>query len=322
MNKFLSIIITLVIISSCQSLNLKRKPKAKIEKFDIKSITLRDITFLFDISIENPYPLGLKLDDIKLTFYVENKQLFKTNASKGFKIKSRGKKTSRFLVNLKYKDIGKIVKHYRKKDNLDCVVDILITIPLPKIPGLQKKISFKYKLKKKIPAIKPTIRITNFKVKKPSLSSISNALKRSKKNLVNKKKIHKMFNDIFSGKKPKKIIKPSSIDIKFDVSFDIELKNNTRSKLIFKTLNYNFIVNSNKLVVGNTKDIKTIGKKSILRVKNRFSSKSLGKAILRAFRHKKGKFNLQGYAMVKFPDIIKKEPIKLNFNEIGKFKLK
>ena len=131
-----------------------------------------------------------------------------------------------------------------------------------------------------------------------------------------------MFGDIISGKNPKKIINPSSIDVKMDVTFDIELKNSTRSKLKFKKLNYNFIVNSNKLIDGNTDDIKSSGNKSILRVKNTFSSKALGKAILKAFRKKKGSFKLTGYALVKFPDIIKKEPVKLKFNEIGKLLIK
>ncbi|MFC1670155.1 LEA type 2 family protein [Spirochaetota bacterium] len=322
MKKLISIFIMVMVISACQSLNLKQKPTAKIEKFDIESISLKDITLLFDISIKNPYPLGIKLDDIKLTFFIEKKQLFKTKTSKGLKIKSRGKKSSRFHVNLKYKDIMKIVKSYSKKDSLDCVVDVVIIIPLPKLPGLKKNISFNYKLKKKIPAFKPSIKIVNFKVKKPSLSNISKALKKTKKNLLNKKKIHNMFTDIFSGKKPKKIIKPSSIDVKLDVSFDIELKNNTKAKLLFKNLNYDFMVNSNKLVKGSTKDFKTSGNKSILRVNNSFSSKALGKAILKAFSSKKGSFKLQGHAMVKFPDIIKKEPLKLKFDEIGKLLIK
>ena len=181
MKKIIFTLTVIIIISSCQSFNLKQKPSAKIENFDIESISLRDITFLFDIGITNPYPIGLKLNNIKLTFYVENKKLFKTNTAHGFKIKSRGKKTSRFLIKLKYKDIIRIVKSYKNKKYLNCVVDVGITIPLPKIPSLKKSISFNYKLKKKIPAFKPTIKIKNFKVKKPSLSSITNALKKNKK---------------------------------------------------------------------------------------------------------------------------------------------
>ena len=59
------------------------KPGATIKKFDIDSISLRDITFLFDIEISNPYPLKLKLDSVDFTFYVEKNQFFKTRTSGG-----------------------------------------------------------------------------------------------------------------------------------------------------------------------------------------------------------------------------------------------
>ncbi len=293
------------------------KPTASIEKFDIESISLRDITFLFDVGIYNPYPVNLKLKDIKLTFFVENKQLFRTNTARGFTIKKKRKAFTRFRVNLIYSDIIKIIKAYSKKDYLNCVTDVVIVIPLPKFPGLPKSVSFRYKLRKKIPAIKPTVRIANFKVKKPSLKEVDMALKKSAKKLKDPKKVFGMFNDILSGRKPKKVINPSDIDLKLKVKFDIVLKNDTKAKLRFNKLNYDFFVNRSRLISGRTTNIKTIGNKSILRVSNEFSSKALSKSILNAFKNMKGNFSLKGYTMIKFPDSVKKEPLKLRFDEKG-----
>jgi LEA14-like dessication related protein len=64
-----------------------KKPEAKIIKTDIDSLSLRDITLVFDVEISNPYPVELKLDGIIFDVKVENKQLFKTETSKGLKIK-------------------------------------------------------------------------------------------------------------------------------------------------------------------------------------------------------------------------------------------
>ncbi len=100
------------------------------------------------------------------------------------------------------------------------------------------------------------------------------------------------------------------------------MKNKTKAQILFKDLNYNFNVNSSKLVDGFTKDIQNKDGEYILGVNNEFSSKALGKAVLNAFNEGKGDYNLTGHSMVKFPDKIKKDALKLNFNEKGVFSLK
>ena len=175
------------------------KPTAEIVNFDIDSISFTDITLLFDVEIYNPYPVKLKLSRIESTFFVENKQFFKTSTDK-LKIKAKGKETTRLFVNLKYADIIGIVKDYRNKDSLECVVDMVVVLPLPKsVQKAAKDVTFKFNLKKTVPAIKPEINIANFKVKKPSTAEIEAALKKAKKNL-NAESVKKMFGAIIDGK--------------------------------------------------------------------------------------------------------------------------
>ena len=131
-----------------------------------------------------------------------------------------------------------------------------------------------------------------------------------------------MFCAIIDGKNPVKQIDPSDLDLKLKVNFDIVMKNKTKSALTFQDLKYSFNVNSGKLIDGFTKDIQNKDGEYILGVNNEFSSKALGKAILKAFNDGKGEYALTGYSLVKFPDKIKKEPLKLNFNEKGAFNLK
>lgn len=298
------------------------KPTAEIVNFDIDSISLTDITLLFDVAIYNPYPVKLKLSTVKAAFFVENKQFFQTSTDK-LKIKARGKETTRLFVNIKYADMANIVKDYKNKDSLECVIDMVIVLPLPKsVHKVAKEVTFKFKLKKDLPTIKPEINIANFNVIKPTKADVEAAIKRSAQKNLNADAITNMFGAIIDGKNPAKVIDPSDLDLKLKVNFDIVMKNKTKANLMFKDLNYNFNVNASKLVDGFTKDIQNKEGEYILGVNNEFSSKALGKAILNAFNDGKGDYSLTGYSMVKFPDRIKKEPLKLNFNEKGVFNLK
>lgn len=297
------------------------KPTAEIVNFDIDSISFTDITLLFDVEISNPYPVKLKLSRVESTFFVENKQLLKTSTDK-LKIKAIGKETTRLFVNLKYADIINIVKDYGNKDSLDCVVDMVIVLPLPEsVQKAAKEVTFKFNLKKTVPAIKPEINIANFTVKKPSTADIEEALKKARKNL-NAESVKNMFGALIDGKSADKIIDPSELDLKLKVNFDIIMKNKTKAALFFNDLKYDFKVNNSKLVEGLTKDIKNKTGEYILSINNEFSSKALGKSILKAFSDGKGDFALAGYSMVKFPDKIKKTPLKLNFNEKGVLAIK
>ncbi|MCL1864756.1 MAG: LEA type 2 family protein [Spirochaetes bacterium] len=328
--KPLSAILFLLLISSCKSGVLPDKiggykvpqPTAKIVNFDIDSISLLDITLLFDIEIYNPYPVKLTLSKIESTFFVENKQFFKTSSDK-FSIKAKDKETTRIFVNLKYLDIINIVKDYTNKDSLECVVDMLIVIPLPKsVSAIAEDLKFNFKLSKEIPAIKPEINIANFSVIKPSQKEIEAAIKNSANKNLNVNTITNMFGAILDGKNPAKVIDPSDLDLKLKVNFDVVLKNKTKAEMLFQDLNYDFKVNDSKLVDGYTKDIKNNQGESVIGINNDFSSKALGASILKAFNESKGNYSLAGYSMVKFPDKIKKTPIRINFNEKGTLSIK
>ena len=298
------------------------KPTAQIVNFDIESISLTDITLLFDVEITNPYPVKLNLSRVESTFFVENKQFFKTSTNK-LNIKAKGKETTKLLVNIKYADMANIVKDYKDKDSLECVVDSVIVLPLPDaVSKIAKDITFKFKLNKNVPAIKPEISIANFTVIKPSLKEIDDAIKRSQKKNLNADAIKNMFGAIIDGKNPAKVIDPADLDLKIKVNFDVVMKNKTKAAIFFNDLNYDFKVNGSKLVEGSTKDIKNKQGEYILSISNEFSSKALGTSILKAFSDGKGDFTLTGYSMVKFPDKIKKTPLKLNFNEKGILSIK
>jgi LEA14-like dessication related protein len=297
------------------------KPTAKVTGFDIEEISLRDVTFLFDVSVQNPYPLDLCLEAMRLTFFVEGAQVAQVQTAKGFTVKARGEETSRFHAALRYEDVLAAVKNYAEKDYLNTLVKSEIVIPLPKIPGLPSRLTFAYDFKSKIPALQPHISITHFTIEQPSSEAVGQALAKAGRDVVNRGAATQAFKDVLAGKTPRGSIQPKDLDIPLTVSFDIELTNETRAPLRFTGLDYRFSINEEELLVGATRNIENKGNRSILHVASTFSSQALSGGLLDALRARQGSFSLVGSTSIKLPDEIRKEPLKLAFTEAGSFLL-
>ncbi|MDH4199496.1 MAG: LEA type 2 family protein [Spirochaetia bacterium] len=303
------------------------KPTATIEKFDIKKISLRDITFTFDIAINNPYSVAINLDAVELDFSAEKNKLFHTATSKGFKVAAKGKAVSSFDVTLTYESIIKLVQDYNSHDYLACDIDVMVIIPIPKtISNAPESVKLNFKLSQKIPAIKPKISIAGFNVIPPSQKDIEDAIKKSVvsagKNVDPLKAVN-MFRSLIQGKPVEKPeIKPEDLDLKFKVNFDIILENQARAPLKFNSLEFYFIVNSDQLVNGNTTVVSKNETTSILHIVNEFSSKNLTKAVINAFKDGRGSFTLKGNTSLHLPPEILKHPLLLDFKEDGNFNLR
>jgi LEA14-like dessication related protein len=297
------------------------KPTARVTRFDIERISLRDVTFLFDVAVKNPYPVALSLEALRLTFFVEGAQVAQIQTEKGFSVKAMGTKTNRLLATLRYEEVMAAVKSYAEKDYLATLVKTQIAIPLPKIAGLPPRISFSYDLKGKIPAIKPRVAITHFQIEQPSGDAVRAALKKAGRSTTSQGAALQAFKDVLAGRTPKGPIQPKDLDLPLTVSFDIELANETRAPLSFTGLDYRFSINDKELLTGATQDISRQGSLAVLQVKSRFSSLALSGSLLDALRTRRGRFTLSGSTALKLPDEIRKEPLKLEFTEGGTFNL-
>ncbi len=298
------------------------KPTAEIRRFQVESITLRDVTFLFELAVKNPYPLGLSFSGMTLDFSVEGSKVFSAASKGGFKVAAKKEKSNTFTVTLEYDAIIKLVKNYATKEWLDTVIDGVLVIPLPKLPGLPKNVKFSYKLEKKIPAIKPKVAIVGFTVKPPTAAQIAQAAVKAGKK-TDPAKAQRVFADVLAGKKPSEpVIDPAELDVPLSVSFTIEIRNEAKGKLSFDRLGYELYVNGERLVVGESSNVVREEARTLITVTNTFSSKRLSKGVRAVFSDRKGSFAVKGKAAVKLPDEIRKEPIPLGFDESGSFFLK
>jgi len=95
---------------------------------------------------------------------VEGSTVFTAASKGGFTVSANGEQTSTFTVTLAYDAIMALIKDYVSKEWLTTVIDGTLVIPLPRLPGLPREVTFTYSLSKKIPAIKPRLALLDFKV--------------------------------------------------------------------------------------------------------------------------------------------------------------
>jgi LEA14-like dessication related protein len=297
------------------------KPTAELTRFEIQEISLRDVTFQFELTVSNPYPLALSFSGMTLDFSVEGSKVFSAANQGGFSVPAKGKKSNQFTVRLAYEDIYKLVKNYSEKDWLNTVIDGTLSIPLPKVPGVPASISFTYKLEKKIPAIKPEVAITGFTVTPPSAAEVSAALTKAGKK-VDPVKARGAIADVLAGKKTDApVIDPAELDLPLKISFTIQIRNDARGPINFNALGYELFINDESLVVGESGAITKKDQDVLVTVENTFSTKRLTSGVKGVFTDKKGSFRVKGSASIKLPDEISTRPIPLGFDERGSFTL-
>ncbi len=298
------------------------KPTATLTRFEVSAITLRDVTFLFELTVNNPYPVPISFSGMDLAFSVEGTQVFKAASQGGFKVPAKGSKANTFTVNLVYENIIKVVHDYETKDLLNTVIDGTLVIPLPKLPGVPPTISFSYSLQQQIPAIKPKVSVLDFSVVPPTQDQVRQALAKQDSK-ANPGEALGALKNVLEGKKPAPdVVDPAQLDLPVSVSFTIELANEAKAELSFPKLGYELFVNGDKLVVGESTAVSSRAGRSLITVVNTFSSRSLSQNIRELFTKRSGSFVLQGSASVKLPDVVSKTPLPLTFQEGGSFSMK
>jgi LEA14-like dessication related protein len=320
---FLALSTLLVLLTACETLLAggMAEPKAELKRFEVAGLSLRDITFLFEVDVKNPYPVSLPIDGMGFDFSVEGAKVFSAASVGGFSVPASGSKSNAFTVTLTYEDVIRVVREYTSKEYLRTVIDGRLSIPLPNLPGLPKSYTFDWSLQKMIPAIKPRIAVRDFKVVPPTQDQIRKALLEAGRSLDAGTVLGALQN-ILSGKKPAaSVIDPSQLDLPLSVAFTIELANEAKAALSFARLGYDLAVNGDSLVAGeSTKVVREAGR-SLITVVSTFSSRSLSQNIRRLFQDRRGTFTLRGTAAVKLPDEIRKDPVPLEFEEGGSFSI-
>lgn len=320
MNKKILTILLIISASfavSCSSLSnwKNRKPTAKVEDISLKSISFDDMTVDLNISIDNPYPIGISVAKIQLETLIDKNQLFKTVTPDKFKIKASGKKRNSFDIKLKYSDLIRISKNYMNKDHVLLTVNTRIDIAMPDVPGLPKTIEIPLNINKKLPTIRPSFKLKNFDVDLPSRNQVVQALKKARKSPFAVGRILAVFAGHGSSKGVSEL---QDLDLKFGVKFDIEVANQAKTRFNLNSLNYDIKLNGVNFMKGVSSNIRNEGKKSIIRLTNTFSAKQLNKSLINAMTSNSSNFSFSGYATIMLPKEFSDEPMRIDINKSGK----
>lgn len=296
-------------------------PSASVTRFVPTAISLRDVTFDMDVSIRNPYPVRLPLESVRVTYNVEGTQVFEARTTERFEVPANGQQTNTFKVVLPYQALIDTVRNYAEKDYLNTRADIRASIPLPRMPGLQPTFDFDATFNVRIPAIKPRVSIVGFQVEPPSQDEVARALQRASIAAVPQRVVN-MLNNILAGRPAEPVVRPEDLDLPFRVSFDIELENQSKAAISFPSLTFVLTVDGVPLVNGQSSQVSTTGTKTVTRVTNTFSSKSLNEAIRSAFQRGSGSFRITGQTQLQLPREVLDRPLPMNFDEQGSFRLR
>lgn len=316
----------------------KERPTADLEKVELAALSFVDMDLDFLMSLQNPYPLGLRVAGVKAKFLVEGNQVFATETTEELVIKAKDRSKVPFRVNLKFADLAQVVRDYKAKESLSTEIQLVVTVRLHNgsLPGIPQSWDFPFKLTKQLPTIKPKINISGFKIDGPSAAQIAAQIKAKAKELaidtarnVDAGQIASALGGLLSGSSPREAVQqvlPQNVDIrdldlKFALEFTLELDNETPTAMLFSNLQFKFNMNGEPLIEGLTKEVRREGNRSLAKIRGEFSSRSLSAGLIEAFKTRRANFSIHGETKVKLPDIIRVEPVSLKFDDKGNFSL-
>lgn len=293
----------------------QKKPTVTFQKFHFKEITLSDMTMLFSLQVENPYPVTLYLDSIQSQIYIDTFSLFSLQSSDKLKLPKNTKTNKTFAVTITYEQLIKAVKEYYNKDSITMTLKGTVAFSLPPSIQIAQSITIPFTIKQEIPTIKPSIDIARFKIIPPSRSDLKNIIKN-----VNPLEIPSLYTDIQNFCQGKGISDSiSKFDIPLSVAFDIIIKNKTKATLAGKSLQYNFILHDSEIAKGQPTIQNTDGASKINCV-TILSTKNISKSFAQAISKKNIQYTLKGNMLFNAALKGAELPIPFTINQQGTIK--
>ncbi len=314
------LIIIAITVSSCTTFSnwKKKKPGVKVLNTDIKTISFDDVTLLLNVEVSNPYPVGITIERIEVTTFVEGKQLFKTVTPQNFEITANGKKENLLDVNLIYDDIINVYSGYMNNDYVNVTINAQIDIRLPEIPGLPPIYEIPVSIDKKLPTIKPVVRLKNFDVDLPSKNEVQLALNKVDTNPITRNIAFARVMAVLFGKNDSKGVQTiQELDLIFRVKFDLEVENLAKTRFQFQDFNYKLVIDKTDFMTGISNDVRYFGQISTIHVINEFSARKLNNSIIEAMTVKEKKFFIEGNAKLLLPEEFSVKPVTIKFSGKG-----
>ncbi|MCR5762098.1 MAG: LEA type 2 family protein [Treponema sp.] len=245
--------VTAVIIAftlfSCQTVKeIVGTPTLSLESVGIQSLDLEGITFNCNYSITNPYPVAFSIKEVAANILCNGNSFSKIVTSKGINVTAMGSKTNALSFKIPYDSILNLAKSISGKTALPFAIDGSASLDLSSIPLLENKtLSLPFNKSFDVPVFKPSLSLSDIKIKLPSFETIRNAFLNSGMNAV---QAVGLATALIQGKNISED-DLKKLDLNLDLLMNLNVKNSGSAA-------WNFLVNNCSLntTVGSLIDIK------------------------------------------------------------------
>ncbi len=178
-NLLLILLLAGVFLIKCSSLRKManiQKPVVNLEKIRISHLDFQNLGLDFDLNVENPNAIGVRLTGYTYEVNLEQQSFLKGQQAKATEIKSQANSTVTVPLSLNFKDIYQTFQSLKDRDsvNYELKTDLKFTVP---IAG---EIDVPFNKKGKIPLLKiPSITVQSLDLKKLDLNNADLELKLS-----------------------------------------------------------------------------------------------------------------------------------------------
>ena len=166
MRKLLNILILLLLFlmtfffTSCETMNQVlnlQKPTARMTGLKFENVMLDSATLLFDIEVDNPYPVALPLMNLDYGLSSGAEPFLTGSAELQTTVPAKSKKTVSLPANINYLDMLKALKGIRPGSKIPYKADLGLSVDAPAL-GLMR-----LPLKKEGEIVLPTVSDVNVK---------------------------------------------------------------------------------------------------------------------------------------------------------------
>jgi LEA14-like dessication related protein len=147
-------------LTSCETMNQVlnlQKPAARITDLKFENVMLDSATLLFDVEVDNPYPVALPLMNLDYGLSSGTEPFLKGNAELQTTVPAKSKKTVSLPANINYLDMLKALKGIRPGSKIPYKADLGLSVNAPAL-GLMR-----LPLKKEGEIVLPTVSDVNVK---------------------------------------------------------------------------------------------------------------------------------------------------------------
>ena len=164
--------VIMLLLQGCSTINTIvkegiKEPHLSVDKVDVTGFDFKNIDLLFDINIENPNSLGVKLNGFDYDFGINNNSFLVGDNAEGLEIVANGEHTVQIPLSVSYADLFNTVKSVQKEDQSSYQLKAGFLFDVPVLGSIRVPVSKNGNL----PIVKiPSIRLGSLKLKKLNLT--------------------------------------------------------------------------------------------------------------------------------------------------------